>query len=152
MLAAVAILVFGDLSAFREQAEQGASEALGVPVQITGDMRLRPSFPPVIELNDVRIGNPDWAFHDHLLQVERVFLTLSLGAALTGDIEVHEIEIDSFELILERAATGEHNWPTQPGSGGTPLDTVALTNGVMRWVDHGEDLFRSSASALWRPP
>ena len=141
VLAAVAILVFGDLSAFREQAEQGASEALGVPVQITGDMRLRPSFPPVIELNDVRIGNPDWAFHDHLLQVERVFLTLSLGAALTGDIEVHEIEIDSFELILERAATGEHNWPTQPGSGGTPLDTVALTNGVMRWVDHGRGPF-----------
>ena len=141
VLVALAVVVVGDLSGFRERAEKRASEALGVPVQIAGNMSLRPSLPPVIELDDVRIGNPDWAFHDDLLQVERVFLTLSLGAALTGDIEVNQIELDSFELILERHTSGEQNWPTQEGSGGVPIGTVVLTNGVMRWVDHDEGPF-----------
>ena len=136
LLAGIAIVVFGDLSAFRETAEKNASLALGRPVKIAGDMSLRPSLPPLVALNDVRVGNPQWSFHDNLLHADRLVLTLSLSDLLIGDIVVDAVALESFELIIERNPEGDYNWTSQLGTGVVPLEILTLTDGVVRWVDH----------------
>ena len=136
LIAVIAVLVFGDLSAFRERAEKRASQTLGRAVKIAGAMTLRPSLPPVIALDDVSVGNPQWSYHDNLLHVDRLILSLSLTDLLVGDITIHTVELDSFELILERNPDGDVNWRSQPPAGGVPVETLALNDGVVRWVDH----------------
>ena len=136
MAMAIAMLIFGDLSSFRQSVENNASTLLASPVTIDGNMSLKPSFPPVVVLRNVSVGNPEWAFHDKLLKADRVLITLVLGDLLVGDIAISQIELQDFELILEREPEGENNWTTQPGPTAMPIETLILTDGVLRWVEH----------------
>ena len=136
VLAVIAIIIFGDLSAFREKAQKEASETLGIPVTISGDMSLRPSLPPLVALNDIQIGNPDWAFHDNFLRADRLYLTLSLAALLSGNIQIDALELASFEMIVEKNPEGNHNWGSNKDAAASSVETITLTDGVVRWVDH----------------
>ena len=129
----IAIIIFGDLSTFRGTAEKRASEALGAPVQILGDMRLRPSFPPVVELNDVIIKNPPESQHDAFLSAENVYVTIALGSLFSGSVEISKAALSSFELNIERGSpVGDTDNSSLDGS---LAGSIELTDGVIRWID-----------------
>ena len=134
----IAIIVFGDLSAFRAKAEKAASDALGTPVRITGEMSLRPALPPVVELNDVTISNFPGASHANLLSVGKLYVSVPLGSLITGKVKITKIELESFEINVERNNQSDQRWRPSKGSD-IDIKSIKLTDGVMRWVDpaHG---------------
>ena len=132
----IAVLIFGDMSAFRDQAEAQATQILARDVRIEGDMRFLPTLPPMLELIDVRLGNPDWTIHPDLLRIKRLRLKLSTTELLTGSIKVEGVELEGFALILERSPIGDNNWSTESGEGAIPIHALTLFNGVARLVDH----------------
>ena len=67
---------------FRHRIEAQGTEAFGRPLIIGGDISLRPSLYPRISVEDIRVGNPDWASRPSLLKARRLELQVDLPALL----------------------------------------------------------------------
>ncbi len=86
---------------FRDQIEAQGSEAFGRPLTIDGEITLRPSLSPRITVDDIRVGNPDWASRPYLLVAQRLELQVDLLALLGGELNVLDVVFEGADLLLE---------------------------------------------------
>ncbi|NQV43713.1 MAG: AsmA family protein [Rhodospirillales bacterium] len=84
--------------------------ATGRHLSIEGDISVRPSLFPVVELEGVSFSNADWSETAVMLRADHLFAQLSLLQLLMGSFVLEEISIDGAELLLETDAEGRNNW------------------------------------------
>ncbi len=107
---AVAALFLVDPGVFRGQLEARAAAAFGRRVQFNGPIRLERSLRPRIVIEDITIGNPDWAIGDHFAEAEKIGVQVSLLPLLRGDLRILEVSFTGVDLFIEEGPDGANNY------------------------------------------
>ena len=126
-----------DLSGLRDRIEVAASDALGRGVAVDGSIELIPTLWPTLQVEGIRVGNPeDWP-HDDFMRLDLARAQLGILPLLRGDLRVRQIAIEGLAVTLETNAAGEANWlPKSPGEATTPREERAQPS--LRIVELGE--------------
>ena len=107
---AVAALFFVDPSAYRDQLQARASAALGRAVELNGPIALEPSLQPHIVLQDLVIGNAEWAADPHLVAIQEAKVKLRLLPLLLGKLTFPRVSLSGVDLNLEKRSDGLTNF------------------------------------------
>lgn len=117
-LVGAAFVVFGipiELPWVKSQIETAATKALGREFAIEGPLSLIPSIPPAIQIEGVRVGNPDGWPAGELARLTLARVQLHVLSLIKGEVLIEEIAVDGLALDLETDASGVPNWLlTQP--------------------------------------
>ena len=95
---------------YKSKIEQIATKTLNREVNIGGDISIALSLIPTIEINDITIGNPDWAVSPYFLKTQKVNVSFAILPLLHKEIKVDNISIIAPDLNLEVAKNGMQNW------------------------------------------
>jgi len=98
---------------------QRLSVALKRTVSIDGDLKVRLSLHPAIELNGLTIANASWSPRPAMAQIGQLHLRIDLPQLLRGRIALPEVRIAQASVILETNHDGQHNWEFNEGRSGT---------------------------------
>ena len=107
---AVGALFFVDPAVFRGQLEARASAALGRHFQTEGPIRLERSLRPRIIIENITIGNPDWASGAHFAEAEKVGVQVALLPLLRGDLKILDVSFTGVNLSIEKGPDGANNY------------------------------------------
>ncbi len=157
---AFAALMFVDPSIFRNQIETRASATLGRKFQIAGPIRLERSLRPRIIVEDITIGNPNWATGAHFATAGKVGLQVALLPLLRGDLRVLDVEFSGVNLYIEQNTDGANNYTF---GGGSESETPGVQPSVERLqikettinyrsADGSSKRFEINAARLWNIP
>ena len=135
-LTAVVVLLlsaplFIDVEDFKPAIIEQAEKATGRSVEIGG---LSASlFPWVgIQLEDVRISNPEGFSEQAFFSVDSLDVEMALFPLFNKQVEIRRFALDAPQLLLERNAQGEGNWQQPEGDGdpslGLPEPEVSTTS------------------------
>ncbi|EGV19953.1 AsmA family protein [Thiocapsa marina 5811] len=120
---AIAYLPFY-LQAHQADLEAAAGRALGRSVATDGvtlGWLVQPRPALSIVLKGLRVSNPDgaadWALGPHLLESERVDVTLDLRALLQRQIRIDQLVIRGARLMLQTTSDGRANWQLEAAKG-----------------------------------
>jgi uncharacterized protein involved in outer membrane biogenesis len=91
VVSALAALLFVNPAVFRGQLEARAAATLGRQVQFAGPIRLELSLRPRIVIEDISIGNPNWASGTHFAEAEKIGVRVALLPMLRGDLRVLDV-------------------------------------------------------------
>lgn len=157
---AFAALMFVDPSIFRNQIETSASATLGRKFQIAGPIRLERSLRPRIIVEDITIGNPNWATGAHFATAGKVGLQVELLPLLRGDLRVLDVAFSGVNLYIEENTDGANNYTF--GGGGeseTPgvlpsVERLQIKDTTINYrsADGNSKRFEISAARLWNIP
>ena len=92
------------------------SSKLDRKVSIDGDLRVKLSLQPEVEVDKLTVGNASWGTHASMVEMERVKFRVELAPLLQRRIVVPEIELLRATVALERNADGTPNWKFHEGS------------------------------------
>ena len=98
-----------DLESLRGNVVSMLQTATGQPVQVEGAVSWKLSLRPKIELNQVRIANPDWAKHDYAFSAERIDVTLNLVSLFRDRPTIQNIKIYDATLCVEKNVDGKYS-------------------------------------------
>ena len=99
-----------NLDTLRPTVEKVASTALDRQVKITGSVDLLPTLNPSLEVQGVRIENPqDWGSTD-FVDLKLVRLQLGLLDLLKKKINIDEITMEGVKVNLESRGNDLNNW------------------------------------------
>jgi AsmA protein len=167
VLAVFLIPIFVDIETYRPAIEIKASEALGLPVRLSGDME--PTlFPRVgVSLSRISVDNPPGFTRENLLTVESFQVQVELLPLLSKDIRVKRFVLEEPVIILEKDESGKGNWEALGGTApkdGSPeketpsekpaappgelpvnalaIDDFSVTDGSIVWIDRAEGVER----------
>jgi uncharacterized protein involved in outer membrane biogenesis len=129
-LAGLVVLTLWDWNDARAFIARRASETLGRPVAIDGDLAVGWGNPIRIHVEGLRVanrfvpgssrspGNSDqgWSGEPEMMSVRALDVWLRPWPLLRGHIELAEVRIDAPALVLEKNAAGEPNWDFTPAS------------------------------------
>ncbi|MEE8261569.1 MAG: AsmA family protein [Gammaproteobacteria bacterium] len=107
---AVAALFFVDPSDFRSQLEARATAAFNRQVQFDGPISLKRSLRPRIVIEDITIGNPDWASGAHFAKAEKIGIQVALLPLLRGNLRVLDVSLTGVEVFIEEGPDGATNY------------------------------------------
>ena len=147
-----------DVQKYKPQIEKMASEFLGRPLTLGGEMKLS-VFPWVgVSLADLHLGNPPGFKDKDFLTLKSFEVSVKLLPLLTKDIQVKKLLLDGARVSLEKLKNGRGNWEgigksdnkpvAQPkkksadeSTAGLPVSSlavgdIAITNSLVRWNDH----------------
>ena len=157
---AFAALMFVDPSIFRNQIETRASATLGRKFQIAGPIRLERSLRPRIIVEDITIGNPNWATGAHFATAGKVGLQVALLPLLRGDLRILDVAFSGVNLFIEKGPDGANNYTF--GDGGeseTPgvqpsVERLQIKETTINYrsADGSSKRFEISAARLWNIP
>ena len=157
---AVAALFLVDPTAFRDQLEARASAALGRHFQTDGPIRLERSLRPRIIIEDITIGNPDWATGAHFATAEKVGVQVALFPLLRGDLRVLDVSFTGVNLSIEEGPDGANNYTF--GDGGEseepgvlpPIERLLIRDVTINYqtADAGISQYRIDEARLWNIP
>jgi large subunit ribosomal protein L24 len=148
LLAALLGPHFVDWNAHRATFEQQASQAIGLPVRVTGpmDMRLLPS--PSLVLSGVEIGEPGDA---QALRAKALGIEFALPPLLSGRFQAVELRLIAPEMQVSLTAEGRIVFPntlaamtTRPLS----IDKLVVEDASLQLADAGSGT-RTVLSKLW---
>ncbi len=115
LLAALGVVIFVysvDPNVFRGRIEKAASEALGRPVRLSGDLRWRLGAHIGIESRGGEIGNAA-GFEGPFASWRALRLDVAARPLLNRELEVGRVVIDGLALHLQRNPAGQGNWTLQ---------------------------------------
>lgn len=149
----------------KAEVERRVTAELGREFRIEGPLELRPWRPFRLELNDVRLANPDWAESPNLAEIARVDLEVDALAYFSGTIALERLLVEEPTFALERREDGTASWDfpalqgdddgDSGGGGGDGLADIRLgeirvTGGEVSFDDRASGEARSfSAIELW---
>lgn len=115
LLAALGVVIFVysvDPNVFRGRIEKAASEALGRPVRLSGDLHWRLGARIGIESRGGEIGNAA-GFNGPFASWRALRLDVAARPLLNRELDVGRVVIDGLNVHLQRNAAGEGNWTLQ---------------------------------------
>jgi large subunit ribosomal protein L24 len=133
IVALVAALVgpyFIDWNQFRPQFEAAATEVIGAPVRVAGqlDARLLPT--PTLRLRSVVVGG---ANDLGKVRADKLDVEFSLGSLMRGEVRADELTINGVSLDLGLDSLGRIDWPVSSGKfnlGSLAIDRLNLTGRI----------------------
>jgi hypothetical protein len=124
IIALVAALVgpfFIDWNQFRPQFEAEASQVIGAPVRVAGELEARLLPSPSLRLRSVVVGG---ANDLGKVRADKLDVEFSLGSLMRGEWRATELTIDGMALDLGLDPQGRIDWPG--GSGKFNLGTLSI--------------------------
>lgn len=107
----IALEIKVELDPLRQPVAMAASQALDREVRLDGSISLVPTLWPMLEINDVSVGNPKgWPGDQPLAKVGLVRLKLGIVPLLSGELRVAEATAEGVTLNLVSNANGVGNW------------------------------------------
>ncbi len=82
-------------------------DATGLPVEIDGAVSWKLSLRPVIELNQVRIPNAEWASHDDAFSAKKIDVKLDLISLFQDRPTIQDIKVYDATVCIEQNDQGE---------------------------------------------
>lgn len=106
--------------------ERALKARLGLPLTIAGPLDLDLGRVVALEAGGVRLAAPDWAADPVLAAVDRLRVSLDLGAWLRGEgLVLPEVRLEGPRVALERDAQGRASWAALAGDAGGEDETAA---------------------------
>lgn len=99
-----------DISGLRGRIEAAASEALGRELAIEGPITLVPTMPPAVQIEGVRVGNPQAWGEGDFARLNLARARLRVIPLLSGEVLINEITVEELHVNLETNAEGKPNW------------------------------------------
>jgi uncharacterized protein involved in outer membrane biogenesis len=130
IVALVAALVgpyFIDWNQFRAQFEAEATQVIGAPVRVSGELGARLLPAPSLRLRSVVVGG---ANDLGKVRADKLDVEFSLGALMRGEWRATELTINGLALDLGLDAQGRIDWPASTGKfnlGSLSIDRLNLT-------------------------
>jgi uncharacterized protein involved in outer membrane biogenesis len=157
---AVAALYLVDPAVFRGQLEARAAAALGRQVQFDGPIRLERSLRPRIIIEDIAIGNPDWAIGAHFAEAEKIGVQVALFPLLRGDLRVLDVSFTGVNLFIEEGPDGTNNYTFgDRGDNETPgvlppVERILVRDTVINYraADSSISRYEITEARLWNLP
>lgn len=75
-----------------------------------GDIQVKASFNPTIEIKNVTFSNAQWAKNPLMVSADSIDLSFAIIPLLQKNVEIDVLEIHDAVVNLEESATGEKNW------------------------------------------
>jgi uncharacterized protein involved in outer membrane biogenesis len=159
-VAAVAALIFVDPSVYRNQLESRARAALGRQFKIEGPIRLERSLRPRVIVEDITIGNPDWAAGAHFATAEKVDLQVALLPLLSGNLRILDVAFSGVNLFIEKKPDGANNYTFGDRSEGQTtgvlpqIERLLVQDTVINYqsADGSSSRFEIREARLWNIP
>ncbi len=122
-----------DPNDYKDELAAEVQRLIGRKLFIEGDLHLRPSLNPTLEIGNVALANADWGSDRDMARVGTLKIQLALRPLLSGKVHIRRIEIEDGTLLLESNADDESNWELQTtgvdGDGMVPqIDVVSFAN------------------------
>jgi large subunit ribosomal protein L24 len=133
IVALIAALVgpyFIDWNQFRAQFEAEATQVIGAPVRVSGELGARLLPAPSLRLRSVVVGG---ANDLGKVRADKLDVEFSLGALMRGEWRATELTINGMALDLGLDAQGRIDWPASTGKfnlGTLSIDRLNLTGRV----------------------
>lgn len=100
-----------NLESIRKSVLTVLTEAVGVPVEIDGAVSWRFSLRPHIELNEVRIANPEWAKAKYAFTAEKIDVSLNLISLFRDRPTIQNVKVYDAKINIEQKADGTYSLP-----------------------------------------
>ncbi len=118
-IAAAAVIYFVDFNEYRGFLTARLGEALGRPVHIDGDVKLRLGLHTGFSAAGLSLENGPGEGQESMARIGRISFGLALWPLLNRDIEIDQLQIEDAEILLRRQPDGRLNWDLgQAGAGG----------------------------------
>ena len=101
-----------NLESIRKSVLTVLTEAVGVPVEIDGAVSWRFSLRPHIELNEVRIANPEWAKAKYAFTAEKIDVRLNLISLFRDRPTIQNVKVYDAKINIEQKADGTYSLPS----------------------------------------
>lgn len=146
VLAVVLFLLLFDWNYLRGPIGRWASASYDREIELNGDLDVHIfSWTPSAEINDLRIGGPDWAAEEDTLRVERLEVAVRLRRLLAGQIELPRLEARAPRAVLIIDGDGRQSWAL----GGQDTDGPARIPLIERMlIEDGELIFDEQRRGL----
>lgn len=136
LTAALVVPPFVDWSGYRAEFEREASQILGRPVHVTGDVSARLLPFPSVAFSDVRVG----ADAEHpVMTVDTFSMDAELMPFLRGQLLIFDMRVERPQATISLDKDGKVDWAIRPS---TPLDPakikverLSITDGKATLVD-----------------
>ncbi|MGE0109025.1 MAG: AsmA family protein [Bdellovibrionales bacterium] len=104
-----------DPNAYRDELARLLSEKTGRHIQLGGalSLTLSKSLEVMLDVKDVRIGNPSWASREDMAHVGRLRFGLDLRPLFEKKISISTLLIEDVQAQLESNTKGQNNWSFQ---------------------------------------
>jgi uncharacterized protein involved in outer membrane biogenesis len=115
VIAVLLLLLLGlglmDWNAARGPLSRVISRHIERPVSIGGPLRVHLlSWTPSLDVQDLTIGNPDWASGGNMIELPRLHLAVVLSRLLLGRLVLQTLELDNPKVSLLQDTNGRANW------------------------------------------
>jgi uncharacterized protein involved in outer membrane biogenesis len=158
-VAAVAALIFVDPSVYKNQIETRARAAFDRQFKIAGPIHLERSLHPRIIVEDLTIGNPDWASGTHFATADKVDLQVALFPILQGELKILDVSFSGVNLYIEKGPDGTNNYTfgdrdkdERPGVL-PPIERLFVKDTVINYKSaDSSKRFEISQARLWNIP
>lgn len=129
-LALVVVLSTLDLNAYKEEIQAKASEALGRPLQLAGDVSLS-VYPWIgLEVNDVSLANAPGFGEQPMAKIAHLGASVKLLPLIQRKVEIASIRLQGAVFDLQKNAKGESNWDSLVSQSAEPDATQASSDGT----------------------
>lgn len=133
ILALIAALIgpyFIDWNQFRPQFEAEATQIIGAPVRVSGDLQARLLPTPTLRLGSVTVGGPNDLGK---VRADKLDVEFSLGELMRGRWRANELTVSGLSLDLGLDRDGRIDWPASNGRfnwASLSIDRLNLTGRV----------------------
>jgi uncharacterized protein involved in outer membrane biogenesis len=119
VIVAAAVIYFVDFNEYRGLLAARLGEALGRPLRIDGDLKLRLGPHTGFSAADVSLANSAADKPGSMARVGRVSFGLALWPLLNRNIEIDELLIEDAEFLLRKQPDGRLNWDLGQANAGS---------------------------------
>jgi len=137
-----------DLNARKPEIVAMVKKATGRDLVLDGPISLSILPTPTVTLSGVKFFNAPGSKNPNMVEVKTVTVKPSLGALLTGNLEVSEVTLVEPKIVLEINAEGKPNWEFAPSvAEAKPASPKPLSLGRLT-IDNGTLIFSDSKAGI----
>jgi AsmA family protein len=153
LLAIAAIVLYSyDYNRLKPAIDRVVENSLRRRLTLSGDIRIKLGFPPVLEARDGALQNAAWGSRPDMLSVKRLEARLDLMPLLHGIVRVKRLDLVDVALLIETASSGASNWgfadadipgappapppAAEPGPDIFACEELSVENGTVVIIDH----------------
>lgn len=104
-----------DLESVRKSVLAVMTDVVGAPVLLDGAVSWRFSLRPHIELNGVKVANPDWAKSKYAFTAKKIDVRLNLISLFRDRPTIQNVKVYDAQINVERNADGVYSLPKLAG-------------------------------------
>ena len=120
-----------DYNKFKPEISGMAKQYTGRKLTLAGDIKLKISLFPTLQINDVSFQNAPWSAYPDMIHAKRVEVRLALIPLIKGKIDIERLILMNPDVIMEIAKSGntnlEFNVPEQKKAKTAPVKTSQAT-------------------------